>query len=157
MDHEADVGLVDPHAESHGRDDYRDVVVDEPILNRRPIVVQPGVVRHGLESVRRQHRRQVLGAPTARPIDNRGTVLVLPQITGEAAVLVGLRVHGVREVGSVEAGDEHVRVAEAELAEDILPNPLGGRGRKRDDRNIRERCPERAQVPVVGPELMAPL
>ncbi len=50
MDHEADVGLVDPHAEGDGRGHHHPVLVEEA---RQPLVAQglfeAGVIGQGVD------------------------------------------------------------------------------------------------------------
>ena len=46
MDHEADVGLADPHPEGDGRDDDPDVVKNERFLNAVPLGSLEGI-NHG--------------------------------------------------------------------------------------------------------------
>src|ERR1035438_6345970 len=63
----------------------------------------------------------------------------------------------VSQVRAVEAGDVFVRLAQAQLVQNVLPHALGGARRERRDRLVRKIRPQRTQLPVIRPELVPPL
>ena len=56
----------------------------------------------------------------------------------------------------MEAGDVLVRVAQAELLQDVVPHLAGGAGRERRDRVIRKQLAQAAQLPVFRTKLVPP-
>ena len=158
MDKQADIGLVDAHAESDGRRDDRDVVANEPLLRCAPhAVVKPGVVWLGVEAVGAQARSQVFGLSARSAIDDGRLTLVLPeQLRQRTECVLRLGEHGIAEIGAVEAGDELLRPVQAQLLDDVLAHPLGGRRRQRQERHARQAAPQFAQLAIVGPKVMPP-
>ena len=157
---EADVGLVDPHAEGDRGDD------DDPFLlakafERPPShrALEAGVIGERLDAVPDQElgRRFDLGAREA--IDDARVVRMLvaherEQLPPAAVVLVD---HAVAQVRAVEAGDEDPRVAEREALDDLAPGRrVGGRG-ERDPRHAGKTLGEKRQPQVLGSEVVSPL
>ena len=65
-------------------------------------------------------------------------------------------VHHVTQIGAVKAGNVLVRIAQAELVNDVVPDPACGAGGKGSDGKVREMDAQRAELPVIGPELVSP-
>ncbi len=67
------------------------------------------------------------------------------------------RPHAVDQVRPIEAADQHERVAQPELADDVLAH-AGRRGRReRVHRHLRPGRAQRAELPVLRPEVVAPV
>ena len=69
--------------------------------------------------------------------------------------LLGL--HRVGQVGPVETGQENPAPLQPQLLNNILPHPIGGRGRQGNYRHPWKIAPQLAQVAVVRAELVPPL
>ena len=80
-----------------------------------------------------------------------------PEQRGELHVQRVLGAHRVGEVRAVEARDEHPRVRQPQLLEDVAAHPLGGGRGERDEGSAGEGVAELAEVAVVGAELVPPL
>ena len=64
--------------------------------------------------------------------------------------------NNVTQVGTAKAGDVSVRIAQAELLDDVVANALGGAGGEGGDGTIGEEFAEAAKLPIFGAEVMAP-
>ena len=60
------------------------------------------------------------------------------------------------QIGAVEAGDEFEWIAEAELADDVVPDVLGGAGGKSGDGQFRKFTAQAAEEAILRAEIMAP-
>ena len=87
MDQQADVGLVDTHAEGDGGGDDGHLVVDEPVL-RLPahLAIEPGVIGQRVETVSPQDFRQFLRPLAGEAVDDGGLPLVLLQQVQKARI-----------------------------------------------------------------------
>ena len=156
---EADVGLVDPHAERRRRDHRLHVPADEGLLRGRALQrLEPGVVVDRGEVVVAERPRQGLAAaPRARVDDRRGPVQLL-QPPHERAQAVLLAVDELDVVAQVVAHD--ARAHDLRLAsERVCDLPLGRRRRSGghpEDGRPAERVEGAADEEVVGPEVVSP-
>ena len=120
MDDEADVGLVDAHAEGDGRDDHLDVLHEETVLVLGAgLRVQAGVVGEGLDAVDGQQLGQLLHLLAAEAVDDAGLAGVLADETDDVLLGVHLVADLVVEVRAVEGGLEDGGVGDAEVLEDV--------------------------------------
>ena len=65
--------------------------------------------------------------------------------------------HRVGQVWAVKAGPEHLPLFQAQLFDNIPPDPLSGGGSQGNYRDAGEVLPHCPQVPVIRPELVPPL
>ena len=130
VDDVADVGFVDAHAEGDGGADDLGLVAEEGVLVFRAFhLVEPGVIGDGGKSLRAQRGGERLGAFARLAIDDAG---VVGPGAGEVAHLrggSGFRDDLVFQIRPVEAGEEDGGIAQFELPDDVLADPLGGGGR----------------------------
>ena len=73
------------------------------------------------------------------------------------ALRLGEAAHGEVEVGTVEAADHLGRVLHAEALDDLAADRGRGGRRQRQDRGTAEPLGERAQLQIIGAEVVAPL
>ena len=80
MDHKADVGLVDTHSESDGRNNDGYFVADKPFLGLpAEIIIKSGMVRQCFETVCGQVRGQPFGVLSREAIYDGGFVFMSVQ------------------------------------------------------------------------------
>ena len=156
MSDEADVRLVDPHAERDRRDHDHLLGADEGGLVARPHPwLEPGMIRKDGPAGGAELLGQPLRLVAARNVDDPG-----PRLIGEERLeLSALAVAGtdmIADVRPIEAGDDEAVLADAELDQDVAAGALvGGRG-QRQPGNFGETFQERPKKPIVGPEVMTP-
>ncbi len=127
MGDEADVGLVDAHAERDGRDHDEAVLAQEPrLVGRADPVVQPRVVGQRRDALCHEEIGGLLHRVAGEAVDDARLARVLGAQEIEQ-LLAGLVLGGdaVLDVGPVEAGDEVLGVLEIEPGGDL------GAGRRR--------------------------
>ena len=169
MDHEADVGAVNAHAEGIGGDDNRVLGVHEGVVDARALGV-------GEASVVEKDRRfaesaafvgkageHALGVFARGDVDDAGAVFAdeirdVPVLR----VMVSRLVDGKVEVVAAESLDLHVGFlargfAEAQLADDVGADIGGGGGRDGEDGDVGEAVERIPDVEVVGAEVVSPL
>ena len=156
MGDEADVGLVDPHAEGDGRDHHHLLGCDERRLVARPdLRLEPGMIGKRRPPGLAELLGELVGLVAARHVDDAGPRLLGEQrlqLAGDAVA----RADAVADVGPVEAGEDQAVLGDAELDEDVLARPpVRGRG-QRQPRHVREGVEQGQQQPVIGPEIVAP-
>jgi hypothetical protein len=159
MGHEAHVGLVHAHAEGHGGDH------DHALLAHEPLLV--GLARGRAEArVIRQGRKTLPGQELGRGLDllARHAVddarLPLGSRTQEGQELplgAVLELHEVADVRPVEARGEDPRRPQAQLADDVGPRQVVGRGRQGQARHAGEKLGQLAEPGVLGAEVVPPL
>jgi len=157
VDHEAHIALVDAHAEGDGGADHMELALDEVVLHAAALLrLQPRVVISRLHPDALQLLRQLLRTRPAVAIDDAA----LPRMAANDAldglppVLPGQ--HGQRQVGPVEAADEHPVIAQAQAPCDVLAHGAVRRGGERDHGHAREALLQHPQVLVLRAEGMAP-
>lgn len=118
MGDEADVGLVDAHAEGDGGDDDQAVLAQEPgLVGGAGPRVEPRVVRDGLDPVVAEEVGGALDRVAREAVDDARVARVLLLEEGEELLLrVVLGDDPVLDVGPVEAGDEVLGVGQGEPA-----------------------------------------
>ena len=130
----------------------------EAVLRAAALVLrEAGVVRHRVEAFLAQLLRERVDVAAAHAVDDPGLPLVPLQHRQHLRPLVVARQHAVGEVGAVEVADEHERVAQGELLGDVAPHLLRRRGRIRVHRGLGELLVQHAELPVLGPEVVAPV
>ena len=170
VDHGADVGLVDAHAERVRRDHHVDLaVVESPLYLALALGRQAGMEVLGAHAPLRERLRRLLGAPLGRAVDDRaagarprervldGTVDVLDPLRGG-----GRRDHEL-EVGPLGPAVDHLQPRSQGLFEvppDLVDHiALGGGGQAQDRRRqLAVLLGDVARhVPVVRTEVVSPL
>ena len=130
VDHASDVAAIDPHAERNRRHHHVDFLGGEAILRAAAIVgFHSGMIGCGANAVARQVRRNLLGVFSADAIDDRRLALVPPNRLGDLRVHVQFWAHPVEQIGAIEGSDQHRRVLEPELLDDVVAHALGCGGR----------------------------
>lgn len=164
MHHEAEVGLVEAHAQGRGGHQRLHPVRLEVVLGLLAVGVLglPGVRGHRVPAVA-EVGGDLLGGGHGQRVDDAGA--------GELAQVVGEPGEAVRRVGQredrqaqalpVQRAAQHQRVrpgAGTELLGDIGGHPGVGRGGRRQHRDARREVGQhRAQSPVVGAEVVPPV
>ena len=158
VDDPADVGLVDAHAEGdRGADDAR-VVAEKCLLVARALGgVEAGVVGLGGETAARERFGHALRGCAARAIDDAALRLTLAHELDDLLQRLVLRRDAIGEVGAVEARDEHLRLAQLEVRDDVGAHALGRGGGERHHGHAGQRGPEFGELAIFGSEIMAPL
>ncbi|OPZ09086.1 MAG: hypothetical protein BWZ08_00699 [candidate division BRC1 bacterium ADurb.BinA292] len=161
VDHEANVGLVDAHAEGDGGDDDLDAVIDEVLLIApADVVLQAGMIRGGGDAARAQMVGKLLDLLARQAVDDARLAAVASDELGDLvqeAVAGGARLDAVDQVGPVERTDEDLRRRQAELPRDVVADAVRRRRGIGVDGDRREGLLELAQAAVFGPEIVAPL
>ena len=159
MGDEADVRLVDAHAERDRGDDDDSLLPQEPRLRvLAHCGVETRVVGHGVDPAGAEPRGSGLHALAGHAVDDARLPRVLRLDEPQQLVLRAvLGLDPVLDVGAVEVGDEVPRVLHAQPLGDLLVGgPRGGRG-ECDAGNVREGVRKHGQPHVVGAEVMPPL
>ena len=160
MEHEADVGLVDAHAERGGGDDHIEPVLHERLLRCGALGwAQPGVIRDRVDARIAQLRRDLLRALARRDVHD-ARLLDLAQALEQGLRLVALPAEGLDaepDVLPVEPAHQEERVAHAEPRHDLLAHGRRGGGGQGEDRRPPEDVRDGAEAQVVGPEVVPPL
>ncbi len=159
VDDEADVGLVDAHAEGDGGDHHRFVLVEEPVeAVAAERLVEPGVIGARREAVAGEALGQLLGALARAGVDDAGPPLARRGQGGDAVLAAtGLPLRRERQLGPGEAGDEGRGLAQAQLRADVLARAGVGGGGDRQPGHAGKDLRQAAEVAVLGPEVVAPL
>ena len=157
--HLADVRHVHPHAERRGGDHDADRARGEPVLDAPAFAILhlPVVVRRRQSAPAKQlggllgggDRARVDQRPASARVQHRDQRLALAAVAPAA-------VGDQAQVGPVEARDQHERVAHPDAAHDVLADARRGRGRERRDGRAATRGQRPVQLPVLGPEVVAP-
>ena len=158
VDHEADVGLVDAHAEGDGGHDHVDFFHQEGVL----VVgtrdgVHTGVVGQGLDAVDVQQLRDFFHFLAAEAVDDAALAGVVLDELDDVALGVGLVADFVIEVLAVEGILEHLGVQHAEVLLDVRLDLRGGGGGQGDDGRLADLADDFADAAVFRPEIVAPL
>src|SRR5260221_667093 len=131
MGDEADIGLVDAHAEGDGGDDDDSFLLEEAVLVALPHRgVEPGMIGQREPALHRQPVGDLLDLAPGLAIDDAGIGAVLLGEEGEKLCLgVLLGDDAVADIRSVEAGGEDARLAEPQPLDDVAPRrPVGTGG-----------------------------
>ena len=161
VDHEADVGLVDPHAEGGGGHDDLRPALHERLLGRAAVVGEhPGVVGGGAPARLGGDRLgHFLRSLSGRGVNDPAAGCLAEKLD-QHVDLLAIASRGpdlVEEVGPGEPGDEDPRPIQVELLDDVAAHGVGGRGRQRDRGRLAQHPAEVSEAGVVGPEVVPPL
>jgi len=161
VDHVADIRLVDSHSERDRSHDDVHLFADEGLLIRLSfVIVHPRMIGNRAVSRFPKARRYLLNILTADAIhDPRflGMAMYRGANAVEAVVLSCVAFHAVNQIGTVESPDQNFWTLQGEFTSDVRSYMLRRRGRIRMDGNTGEHFLETAEIPVLGPEIVAPL
>jgi hypothetical protein len=118
---------------------------------------QTGVVGPRVDAARAQRFCQRLGVLARDAVDDRRTARVAADRLGDLAFEVLARQHAVTQLRPVERADEHARITQAQLVEDVLPHARRRRRRVGVERHAREAFAQLGQPAILGPEIVPPL
>ena len=157
MDHEAHVRLVDPHAEGNRRDHHHIFAGQKRCLIARPHRrVQPRMIGQHRPTVFPVERcRQLFGQRTRLDVDDARPRVGLHDIHDLALHPIA-RLHRIADIGPVETGHNQPIIRQAELSQDVTARMTIRRGRQGQPGNVRKGIQQRAEQPVIAPEIMAP-
>jgi hypothetical protein len=159
MGDEADVGLVDAHAEGDRGADHQPVLALEAFLGPAALVgLEAGVVGHRGVAGLGQRLGQRLGPGAGGAVDDAGAAAAAVDEIHQLLARAVLGLEGEAQVRAVEAAQEGARLGAAEEPCGDLGAGLGigGRG-ERDGLDAVEEAPQLADAQVVGAEVVAPL
>jgi hypothetical protein len=157
--HEADIGLVDAHAEGgRGHDHLELVPVEAPLGLLAGGRLHAGVIGDRGHASLAEGLRDLLSLTLGGHIhDARLGRLHHPiQQVGELGVLLGDRADGQADVGPVKAPHQHHRVAHVEPLDDLGADRRRGRGGQGQHPRVPQLVGQRAHPQVLGAELVAP-
>ena len=158
VDDVAHTGPVDPHPEGDGGDHDVGALVDEGVLVGAALGVgQARVVGQRREPPAEQRRAQLvdLGAPDA--VDDTGLPAVAVDGGEHLAQPVGARLDAVDQVRPIDAPDEHERLPQPQLADDVGAHLRGRRRRVGVNGGLREQLLQDTKLAVFRPEVVPPL
>ena len=156
---EADVRLVDTHAERDGGHHHEAVLAQESgLVGGAHARVQTGVVRQGGDPLIHEVLRRLLDRGARQAVDDARVTRVLgAQQVEELGPGVVLRCDPVLDVRPVEAGHEVPRVGQLQALRDLGVGRRGGRRGEGDPGDVGPALVQHGQLEVVGPEVVAPL
>ena len=171
VDDQANVRLVDAHAEGVGGDDGPQVAADEALLDvLLRLRGQPRVEVVRIHALGLQERRQLLAVAPRGAVDDRPARLIRRQVGLQYLVDVGGLLprarphHDELQIGTLSSAVEDLEV-DAQLLPEVVDDlglhvGFGGRREAEDRRDWpipRLLADEAPHVPVVGPEVVPPL
>ena len=130
MKDEADVGLVDPHAEGDGRADDAIVLAQEGVLIAGAIpMIEPGVIGEGAPAGADQFGRELLGPAPRRAIDDARFAAMSFEPVDELPAGVRFRPHRQKQVRAIERAHENAWGTDEQPFGDFDPRRLCPRSR----------------------------
>ena len=155
---EADVRLVDAHAERHGRDHDDAVLLQENILVARARRrLHAGVIGQRLDAVLAQEIGKLLGLAPRGAIDDAALPAMAFDEFRDLFAAAGLCLHRQAQIGPVEAVHEHSGRAAEKLLDDIRARRGVGRRGERDGLHAAKLCLHLAERRIFRTEVVAPL
>ena len=159
VDHEADVGFVDAHAEGVGGHHYGLSVIEEVLLIDRPLLfIQTRMVAGGIVAPVLEEIADSLHIFPGCAVDNAAFALSGGQKPQQFPVLT-LRMPDFEiQIRPVKACDAAQRVLQLQQPPDILLHLFGGSGRiGTHHRPLGQSLDKLHDPKVAGPEILAPL
>ncbi len=154
--HEANVRLVDAHAEGDGGDHHHILGRHEiALVARAHAGVEPGVIGAYRAAAARDLRRDLVGGVAGGGVDDASAGLIGDERLELGGQPVAGR-DGVADVRPVEAGDDQPIIGNAELLEDVGAGMRVRRSGEREPRHVRKGIEQRAQQTVIGAEVVPP-
>ena len=157
VDHEADVRLVDAHAERDGRTDDAHIVAQKKFLMRAAFLGrEAGVIRSGLHTVFGKIGGHALGGFARHAIHDAAFFRPRAEKLQQLIVRLVLGNDAVGEVGAVEAGDVAFRLVQFQMRDDVFADAARGGGGERHERDVRKMFAQPGDLAVFGAEIVAP-
>ena len=159
MDDEADVRLVDAHAEGDGRHHHRILGLEELLQPVGPQgLVEAGVIGQGRNALGPQLLGQLVGAVARAGVDHPGPAhALLDQLDHPRPRRALLALGRKGELGPGETVDELGAVLQPQLGADVVAGPRVGGGCDRQPGRLGEHFGQAAEHAVFGAEVVAPL
>ena len=129
MHHEADVGFIDPHAESYrGHHDLQIVALKFLLHIRTNVVLQPGMVGGRADSTALQSSGGIFHFRTAVAVDNARFAALVLHVAHQLIERFKLLHQHVADVRAIETADLNQRVIQPQQANDIAAGGVIGGG-----------------------------
>ena len=159
MQHKADIGFVDAHAESVRRHHHPRFVIQKRVLVALALVRRKArVITRGRVTVSPQLFAHLFHGLARQAVHNARSARVGRQIPCDGRVFVPRFLHTKIQIRPVEARHHGYRVREAQQAHDILPHLARGRGRKRPHHGAAgQRFQKAGDIQIPGAEILPPL
>ncbi len=159
MDDEADVRLVDPHAEGDGGAHDEAIFQQETPLALGPhIGIEPRMIGERRDARTFDGLGEVFGGVAGGGIDDaRQTRTRLDEGDDPLGAVAFLGLCGEGEIGPVEARHMDGRLGEVELRENVVARTGVGRGGHCEARHTGEQILQTPERAIVRAEIMAPL
>jgi hypothetical protein len=155
---EADVRAIDSHPERDRGDDDVHLLVEEPLLvPAAHLVGQSRMVRHRAMPFFMKPVGQRLDFAPRLAVQDAGFALVSRQDVCELPLQVAAPQHAIGQVRPIERSDEHRRLPQPQLRDDVPSHALRGGRREGVKRYLGKILAQPSQLPVLGPEVVAPL
>ncbi len=159
MNHGAHGGFVDAQTEGQGADHDAHFIGHPFFLVLAPSgAFHLAVIADGGDAVFLEEIDGVSHACDRGGINDDASVRNLPNGAKEQFILCsGVRLaDDVTQIGAAKAGDVLIRIAEAELLDDVVADALRGAGREGSNRAVGKEFAETAELAVLGAEVVAP-
>ncbi len=158
VDDVPNVGAVDPHPEGHRGHDNIDTLVREGLLVLSAhFIAQARVVWHRAIPPAAEGLRELVHLGPADAVDDPRLPPVAVEGRQQLPKAVNPRLHPVDEVGPVETPDEEFGTFKVKLRRDIGAHLRSGGGRVGVNGHGGEGLLQQAELPVLRPEVVAPL
>ena len=158
MGDEPHVGLVDAHAERHGRGHHDAILFQKHVLVvRAGARIHPRMIGQRANTTFIEPRRRLLHLPARQAVND--PALASPrgeEIQQLLPTLLPLH-DRVGDVRPVEAGGEHGRVLKAKPLDDVRARRGVGRGGQRHARHAGEVCSDTGELAILRTKIVAPL
>ena len=106
VDHKAHVGLVDPHAESHGRHHDLDIITLERFLDPGPLIMlHPGMICRRTDSTLIELFADLLHPLAAVAVDNATLTTHTGQVAGQLGHRLVFFLQGIADIRPIEAAE----------------------------------------------------
>ena len=156
MRDEADVGLVDAHAECDRRADHHVFARDEiRLVFRADMLLQPRMIGAGRPAGAGERLRQFFRCRARLRIDDAGAGRACDDV-GDLLGRVRLGADRIADIGPVEARHDQPILRNAELREDIGAGMRVRRRGQRQPRHVREGIHQRREQAIIGAEIVPP-
>jgi hypothetical protein len=154
----AHVRAIDPHPErDRGDDDVRPLVEKRLLMAAADLVGQTRVVGHGGMAFLLQPGGKRLDVLAGSAIHNPRFALVPGEYLKQLTTQVAAPQDPIGEIRPIERPDQHERIPQPQLGDDVAADALGGRGGERVERRGRKIVAQTSQPPILRSEVVPPL